>query len=177
MPGHGGRGGCPIIGAEFLDAQGTARLKESLARQPDWSDFPLIILVEAGGVETGWRVLRELECVGNVALLERTAVAPAVVGAMQAALRSRRRQYAVGDRLCEQEQQQSALRETEEHSQEMLDSAKDYAIFSLDTQGASRVGMRARKKFSDIPGRRSWVWMERSCSRRRTGPQACRNKR
>ena len=127
--------GTALIGTEFLDRQGLDQLRESLSRQPDWSDFPLIILVEAGAVETGWRVLREFESAGNVVLLERTAMAPVVTGAVQAALRSRRRQYAVRDRVNEQERREQALKETGEHSREMLESAKDYAIFSLDPQG------------------------------------------
>jgi signal transduction histidine kinase len=69
-------------------------LIEWLAAQPQWSDFPFIVLAGAncnGRSLTAVRVAHEL---GNVMLLERPLNAGTLLSAVDAAVRARRRQYA-----------------------------------------------------------------------------------
>jgi signal transduction histidine kinase/CheY-like chemotaxis protein len=77
--------GCAVLTQEALTPETTQALVEALAKQPPWSDFPLIVLTSAGK-----RVSGDL---GNVTMLERPVGADTLLAAVRAALRARRRQY------------------------------------------------------------------------------------
>jgi signal transduction histidine kinase len=72
-------------------------LIRAMDEQPPWSDLPLIVLTTSGeeSAEKTWSLLRRLEPIGNVTLLERPLRAITLVSAVQVALRSRARQYEV----------------------------------------------------------------------------------
>jgi signal transduction histidine kinase/CheY-like chemotaxis protein len=80
-----------VLTEESLTEEAMDRIVHCLSKQPPWSDFPLLIFTGARGPETGaddrWSAL------GNVTLLERPVRVRAMTGAVQAALRGRRRQY------------------------------------------------------------------------------------
>ncbi len=70
-----------------------------LAAQPQWSDFPFILLTSRGGIERNPAAARLLTVFGNVTFLERPFHPTTLVSLAQAALRGRRRQYDARARL------------------------------------------------------------------------------
>ena len=110
--------GVAVLSEEALTAEGLARLRFAVRRQPAWSDFPLLVLTEEGADSEV--ALRTLETLGNVTLLERPVRVPALVSAVRAALRARRRQYQIRDYLAESERVAESLREADRKKDEFL---------------------------------------------------------
>ena len=94
--------GAALIASEALTPASLEHLRETLARQPAWSDLPLTVLT-SGGRELAdkgpWA--DALDALGNTTLLERPLRVATLVHAVQAALGARRRQYEVRDHLEE----------------------------------------------------------------------------
>ena len=85
-----------------------------IADQPSWSDFPLILLTATGEVnEESHRKMRVREPLGNVVLLERPVRPETLVSTVQAALRSRRRQYQMRDYIARNRAAEEAMRRSE----------------------------------------------------------------
>ena len=84
-------GGAALLAEEALAPEAARRLLGALARQPEWSDFPLIVLTGGGGGDAG--KLNGLVEAANVTLVERPTRVITIVSAVRAALRARRRQY------------------------------------------------------------------------------------
>ena len=110
--------GMAMLSEEALNAASFDRLMLAVRRQPAWSDFPLLVLTEEGADSA--RVLRTLEMLGNVTLLERPVRVPALVSAVRSALRARRRQYQIRDYLGESDRVATALREADRRKDEFL---------------------------------------------------------
>ena len=90
--------GSLLIGEEALTAPPTSALAEVLARQPSWSDIPILLLTGPGADSvTATAAAARL---GNVTLLERPVRVASLVSAVRAALRARHRQYELRDRLA-----------------------------------------------------------------------------
>src|SRR4051812_9400148 len=86
--------GCALVAEEALTRAAEADLLAELARQPAWSDFPLIIAASAAaGSKRTAQGQHPFAHLGNVTLLDRPLKSRILVGAVQAALRGRRRQY------------------------------------------------------------------------------------
>jgi len=81
---------CALLTQEALDSGLQAKLAQVLAQQPAWSDFPLILLVNAQAAEASQILAVNL---GNVTVLERPLAPNLLLTAVQAALRARKRQY------------------------------------------------------------------------------------
>jgi signal transduction histidine kinase len=89
--------GAVLLTEDVLSAPGADDLLRSLAEQPSWSDLPIIMLMRGGGTSPGAaNVLREMR---NVTLVERPAPTRSVVSAVEAAVRSRERQYQIRDQI------------------------------------------------------------------------------
>lgn len=86
-----------LLTEEVLGAPGIDNVLRALAQQPSWSDLPIIMLMR-GGVTSpaAANVLREMR---NVTLVERPAPTRSVVSAVEAAVRSRERQYQIRDQI------------------------------------------------------------------------------
>lgn len=106
--------GVVILAEEALTLPDIAQWKTLLAEQPSWSDLPIILLTIAGAVdhENQRRTLFRAP-LGNLILLERPARPETLVSSVQAALRSRRRQYQIRDYLIERVKAEEALRTAE----------------------------------------------------------------
>lgn len=77
-------------------------LSKWLDVQPEWSDFPFVLLTRrGGGLERNPEAGRLLEVLGNVTFLERPFHPTTFVSLAQSALRGRRRQYEARARLEE----------------------------------------------------------------------------
>ena len=92
--------GAAVITEEALIGRDTSGLVGWMARQPSWSDFPFIVLLEPGASAEALGQERDaLQQSGNLTLLERPVGTATLVSAVRAALRARGRQYEVHDAL------------------------------------------------------------------------------
>jgi len=82
--------GAALVAEEAL-AGGTEALVSMLARQPNWSDLPILLLTRPGADSI--IVSLAVSTLGNVILLERPIRVSALISAASTALRARRRQY------------------------------------------------------------------------------------
>ncbi|MGE5640394.1 MAG: ATP-binding protein [Clostridia bacterium] len=114
---HAGAG-LAVLSEEALTTEALELLRGAIGRQPAWSDFPVLILTEQGADSEV--VLRTLETLGNVTLLERPVRVPALVSAVRSALRARRRQYQIRDYLAESHRIAESLREADRRKDEFL---------------------------------------------------------
>ena len=92
--------GCGVITEEALTGADLQPLSEWLHRQPEWSDFPFVLLTQrGGGLERNPEAARYLGVLGNVTFLERPFHPTTFVSLAGSALRGRRRQYEARSRL------------------------------------------------------------------------------
>jgi signal transduction histidine kinase/DNA-binding NarL/FixJ family response regulator len=102
-----------LITQEALTADVALSLSESLRRQPEWSDLPVIVLTSAGASDApGANQVRDLLPSGNVTLLERPLRIATLVSAVRMALRARDRQHQLAGYLAERARASERLRET-----------------------------------------------------------------
>ncbi|MYM36240.1 response regulator [Duganella sp. FT94W] len=83
--------GAVLTVEEALAPGGLQLLREGVARQPDWSDLPIILLTR-GGADSP--VVRQaMTGLGNLSLMERPVRTLPLITALHAALRARNKQY------------------------------------------------------------------------------------
>jgi PAS domain S-box-containing protein len=98
--------GCgAVLLAEEVFTNGSIEvLAGALARQPSWSDLPIVIITGQGEAARIRRQhLTAFGPVGNVSIVERPVRPGTLISIFEFALRSRRRQYQVRDLLAERE--------------------------------------------------------------------------
>ena len=106
--------GAAIIAEEALDPELVCKLTSVIKAQPNWSDFPLVLLTSAGQVTTSSQRRRSLrEPLGNVLLLERPLRPETLISTIENSLRARRRQYQIREQLEQFRTAQDALRRSE----------------------------------------------------------------
>lgn len=105
--------GAVLIAEEAVVGEASDCLVDLLRAQETWSDLPLIVLTQGGPGERD-APLGMIRDPGHVMLLKRPVDVPALVSAIQAALRDRDRQYRTRDQIREIAAQAEALRESEE---------------------------------------------------------------
>ena len=146
-----------LTDAVVLDP-GLTSVLEAIARQPQWSDVPVILLSRPEmQSDADKRRLRKLT---NLTLLDRPTSSRALVSAVAAAMRARERQYQIRDQLDSLQAADAALRESTERmslgvqvaglalaevdygSQEMRLSAEAARLFGLG--GEPRTVSRAQ---------------------------------
>lgn len=92
--------GAAVITEEALQTADLKALSAWIEAQPEWSDFPFILLTgRGGGLERNPSAVRFLKILGNVTFLERPFHPTTFVSLAEAALRGRRRQYEARSRL------------------------------------------------------------------------------
>ncbi|MBJ7314053.1 response regulator [Rugamonas sp. CCM 8940] len=85
--------GCVLLVEEALAPGGFRLLRGHVARQPNWSDLPILLLTHRGADSPAVRqAVAEL---GNLTLLERPVRVLTLITALQALLRARGKQYQV----------------------------------------------------------------------------------
>ncbi|UAJ09782.1 hybrid sensor histidine kinase/response regulator [Glacieibacterium megasporae] len=108
--------GFALVTEEALRSTDLSPLSDFLAAQPEWSDFPFILLTErGGGIERNPAAARYLELLGNVTVIERPFHPTTLVTLTHSALRGRRRQYEARSRLL-------ALNESEQQFRTLANS-------------------------------------------------------
>ena len=106
--------GAVILAEEGLTLPDIAEWAAQIAEQPSWSDLPLILLTLTGKVDQeSQRRIFARQPLGNLILLERPVRPETFISTVQAALRSRRRQYQMRDYLAKSHVAEEALRRSE----------------------------------------------------------------
>ncbi|HEY3928354.1 MAG TPA: ATP-binding protein [Candidatus Koribacter sp.] len=106
--------GALLVAEESLTLPEITEWASHLSAQPSWSDFPIILMTRSGAVdEANQKQLQLCTPLGNILMLERPARPETLVSTVQAALRSRRRQYQMRDHLAVQRLAEAALRKSE----------------------------------------------------------------
>ena len=96
--------GTLLLTQEALSPSGMGRLASALSDQPPWSDLPVVVFSNAEVREDySGPSRRRLGALANVIFLDRPTRRVALLSAVRAALRARRRQYEVRDLLVELE--------------------------------------------------------------------------
>jgi signal transduction histidine kinase/ActR/RegA family two-component response regulator len=132
--------GAALISEEALTPEAMRCLVQALAGQPQWSDFPLLILTGGGGVTpSSLGTLQALSEVSNMTLIERPTRVITLVSATRAALCARRRQYQVREHLAEEQ------RAREERSQLL-----EEAVAAQRQAEASRAQAEAANRAKDV---------------------------
>jgi len=91
-----------VVAEEAIHSADMGPLVEWLNAQPEWSDFPFVLLTsKGGGIERNPAASRYLDLLGNVTFLERPFHPTTFVSLAKSALRGRRRQYDASTRLDE----------------------------------------------------------------------------
>jgi signal transduction histidine kinase len=97
-----------LLAQEAVEPRGASALAEAIARQPAWSDLPIIVFTAPSAiVDPAW-ALDRLGPLGNVTLLGRPLRRATLVTVVRSAIRARRRQYAARDVLLELEREVAA---------------------------------------------------------------------
>ena len=111
----GNGAGFALITEEALHRADLRALFEWLNTQPEWSDFPFILLTRrGGGLERNPDAARHLKTLGNVSFLERPFHPTTLISMSASALRGRRRQYEARARLLELEERRRSLLDANE---------------------------------------------------------------
>jgi signal transduction histidine kinase len=92
-----------IVTEENLKDDGALDLQDWIARQPQWSDFPFVVLATRQVGSRTAQASNVLAKLGNGVLLERPLNAETLLSAANSAIRSRRRQYETRSHLQLQE--------------------------------------------------------------------------
>ena len=130
--------GFAIVTEEAISGSNLNALSGWLDAQPEWSDFPFILLTQrGGGLERNPEAGRFLELLGNVTFLERPFHPTTFVSLAQSAIRGRRRQYDARARLEELNQLATDLeRRVEERTAEHASAvAQLHEAQKLETLG------------------------------------------
>lgn len=94
--------GFALLAEEGLRTADLNPLAQWLREQPEWSDFPFILLTHKGGdLERNPAARRFLDTLGNVTFMERPFHPTTLISLAQSALRGRRRQYEARSRLID----------------------------------------------------------------------------
>jgi two-component system, sensor histidine kinase len=96
------RGAAAILLTEEALAERDGQLAALIARQPPWSDLPVLVLTRRGADSRA--VAQAVGTLGNVTLLERPVRVAALASAVRSAMRARERQYETRAHLMEREQ-------------------------------------------------------------------------
>jgi signal transduction histidine kinase len=116
--------GSLVITEEALTDEGMHLLQTTLARQPAWSDMPIVVLT-SGGANPAISAYA-LENLGNVMLLDRPVHIATLVSTVRTALRARIRQYQIREYLLESEQyalERERLYAAEQHARAQAEAA------------------------------------------------------
>ncbi len=125
--------GAAVLAEELLTETAVATLAAARADEPPWSDFPFLVLAAADHPPG------RLEALGNVVILERPVRGPALVSAVQAALRARRRQYQARDQLAEQARVEQARHESDARFRQIADNLPAGFLYEVLEEGPGRV--------------------------------------
>jgi PAS domain S-box-containing protein len=146
--------GAALVAEEALDSISLSEFSESLAAQPPWSEFPLIILTrrEHSRYSELWTGMREP--LGHFTLLERPVRTLVLLSTVRAALRARSRQYEIRDRDRELFESESRYRS--------LVTATSNLVWRTDPEGRIAGSMPDWERFTGQSAGeyQGWGWAD-----------------
>lgn len=96
--------GALLLTEEAVRSPAASLLREALEGQPAWSDLPIVMVGSSDGTRAGaLSRLGLVAALGTVSVVERPVRVAALVTALRASIRARRRQYEVRDLVAELE--------------------------------------------------------------------------
>jgi signal transduction histidine kinase/ActR/RegA family two-component response regulator len=110
--------GCLLLAEEAITPDARRTLIELLARQPGWSDLPVLVLTRHGADSAV--ASAAVEQLGNVTLLERPVRLATLLSACRVALRARERQYQIRAHLRREAADKLALQDADRRKDEFL---------------------------------------------------------
>ncbi len=118
----GGGAGAAIVAEEALDEGAIECLGRSVAAQPAWSDFPIIVLT-GGGATTPYTemMVRSRTPMGNITLIERPLRPATLLSCVRTAIRSRLRQYEIRNHLEERERAEGELQRAHDELETLIE--------------------------------------------------------
>jgi PAS domain S-box-containing protein len=120
-----------LLTEEMVLSDHTGVLKQTLEKEPPWSDFPLLMLMPARKESPA--AIKALEAIGHMTLLQRPLQISELVSSVKAALRDRKRQYTMRHHLAEQQELAQRYVQQSLRFDQVLSSITDFAYtFDLD---------------------------------------------
>jgi signal transduction histidine kinase len=114
--------GAAIVAEEALTDQTIELLGSSVAAQPAWSDFPIIVLTGGGASTPSTEMLvRSRAPMGNITLIERPLRPATLISCVRTAIRSRLRQYEIRDHLEERQHAEEELRRAHDELESLVE--------------------------------------------------------
>jgi signal transduction histidine kinase len=138
--------GAVIVVEEAMSGESGAMCAGFLAKQPSWSDLPILVLARTGADSPG--VAAAMDKLGNVTVLERPTRIAALVSAVRSALRARMRQYQVRDDAQQLEAARAELEDrVRERTAELWTANSQLEQKMRETEAAE---MRARRLLREL---------------------------
>lgn len=110
-----------VVGENVLNMPSGPRLADALRDQPEWSDFPLILITVHSEMRAFTRRLfGEIEGRAHPVLLRRPVGRSMLLSAVRAGVRARQRQHQVRDELVRRRRAEEALRDADRLKDEFL---------------------------------------------------------
>lgn len=114
--------GAAIVAEEALNEQTIELLSNSVAAQPAWSDFPIIVLTGGGASTPSTEMLvRSRAPMGNITLIERPLRPATLISCVRTAIRSRLRQYEIRNHLEERQRTEEELRRAHDELESLVE--------------------------------------------------------
>lgn len=126
--------GAILVAEEMLFPRGLDELHEALNHQPPWSEIPVVVITCGGDLtHSAYEIMRALEILRNVTLLERPVRLMTLVSIVKSVLKSRHRQYQMRD-LLEKYQRSS-------EAAEAANKAKSYFLANMSHEIRTPLGV------------------------------------
>jgi signal transduction histidine kinase len=114
--------GAAIIAEEALTDETIELLGSSVAAQPAWSDFPIIVLTGGGASTPSTEMLvRSRAPMGNITLIERPLRPATLISCVRTAIRSRLRQYEIRNHLEDRQHTEEELRRAHDELETLVE--------------------------------------------------------
>jgi len=130
-----------------------APLRRAIDDQPAWSDLPLVLLVSRNAHRPGAADAARIAAsrlASNLVVLERPLGSVSLVSAVDSALRGRRRQFDLRDRLAELAASQAALRQTAEQLEVKVAERTRELQAEVESRSQAEAALRQSQKMEAV---------------------------